>query len=103
ESFGLGGTMQNVKRIGVGIDFREKTEEVLHSAARLARSSGAAIDLIHILRPPPAYDRVLVKLGQAADIDRALGEARASLERLVKTSSALTGISAKAHVHVGVP
>lgn len=95
--------MAEVKRIGVGIDFREKTDEVLHSAARLARGTGAAIDLIHILRPPPAYDRVLVKLGQPPDVDRAVGEARDSLERMVATSPALTGIAAKAHVHVGLP
>lgn len=95
--------MRDLKRIGVGIDFREKTDEVLHSAARLARGTGAAIDLIHILRPPPAYDRVLVKLGQSADVDRAAAEARSSLERMVSTSPALTGIAAQAHVYVGVP
>lgn len=94
--------MRNAGRIGVGIDFREKTEVVLHSAARLARATGAAIDLIHVLQPPAAYDRVL-NLGQAPDVDRAVSEARTTLERMVATNVALTGIAAKAHVYVGLP
>jgi nucleotide-binding universal stress UspA family protein len=95
--------MHELSRIGVGIDFRDKTEMVLHSAARIARATGAAIDLIHVLQPPPVYDRVLVKLREVPDVDRAVAEAQASLDRLVATSVALTGIAANAHVYVGVP
>jgi nucleotide-binding universal stress UspA family protein len=92
--------MAGLSRIGVGIDFREKTDHVLDCAARLARASGAGIDLIHILRPPPAYDRVLVKVRDLPDIEQSVERARSSLGSLAKS---LQGIAATSHVAVGVP
>ncbi len=94
--------MHDLSRIGVGIDFREKTDEVLRSAARLARGSGAALDLIHVLRPPAAYDRVLVTVRQLPDINKALGEARATLEQLTTSATFMT-ISTAVHAYVGNP
>lgn len=92
--------MPNLSRIGVGVDFREKTDHVLECAARLARSSGAEVDLIHILRPPPAYDRVLVKVRDLPDIEQSLERARSSLASLARS---LKGVAATSHVGVGVP
>ncbi len=92
--------MNNMTRVGVGIDFRDKTDHVLKSAARLARSSGAELDLIHILRPPPAYDRVLVKVSGMPDIEQAIEKARQSLQVLGDT---MTDVKVASHVYLGVP
>ncbi len=92
--------MHKLSRIGVGIDFREKTDHVIESAARLARSSGAAVDLIHILRPPPIYDRVLVQVREMPDIDQALGRAREALRSLAATMS---GLEVAVHAQAGIP
>ncbi len=87
-------------RIGVGIDFRDRTAAVLRSAARLARSSGAEIDLIHVLRPPPVYDRVLVTVGRMPDVEQAIEEARHSLQVL---GDGMTDVEVASHVYLGVP
>ncbi len=92
--------MHKLTRIGVGIDFREKTDHVLLSAARLARSSGAEVDLVHVLRPPAVYDRVLVKAREMPDIDQALEQARAALRALAAT---MEGVVVATHASVGIP
>jgi nucleotide-binding universal stress UspA family protein len=94
--------MKRLNRIGVGIDFRDKTDHVLASAARLARSSGAELDLIHVLRPPPVYDRVLVRVRDLPDTEKALANARHSLE-LLAASPVARGVVSATHVWLGIP
>lgn len=94
--------MKNLKRIGVGIDFRDQTEHVVGAAARLARITGAGLDLIHVLRPPAVYERVLVKVRDLPDIEKSLANARHSLE-LLAASPAAQGLEVTTHAWLGVP
>lgn len=94
--------MKKFERVGVGIDFGDHGEKVLVSAASLARQSGAAIDLIHVLRPPPVYDRVLASVQSAPDLDAAASVAAERLDELAARAP-LAGLTVRSHVGVGRP
>lgn len=50
--------MRQLKRIIVGCDLTAGGEDVLHSAALLARRSGAALKLVHVVEPYSLYQRL---------------------------------------------
>lgn len=92
--------MDELKRIGVGIDFRDRTEHVVSCAARLARSSGAALDLIHVVPSPRLYDRV--RAGTSGpDLEAALASARDRMA--IAAGRATAGLDVHTDVSIGAP
>jgi len=92
--------MSQLRRVAVGVDFSEDTDRLTESAAVVARRSGAAIDLIHVLRAPPVYSKVLGQ--QRAPIEEAVVAAGRALEE-VAASSLLAGLTTTCHVKLGSP
>ncbi len=94
--------MNELKRVAVGIDFGTKTNWVLRSAVRLARRVDAAIDLIHVVRPPVKYTRILLGTRQMPDVDEITAAAREHLEALA-AAEPLAGLAVSCQVAIGAP
>lgn len=94
--------MADLTRICVGNDFTSGSGCANRSAATLARSHGAHLDLVHVVPPLPLYERVL-----SGDAGRPnLGSlSQRALERLQSTAAASTfaGLSVSCAVRTGVP
>jgi nucleotide-binding universal stress UspA family protein len=91
--------MQNLQRLCVGTNFSNEADLAVQSAVTLARSTGAHLDLVHVIHRPHLYERVLHRHA-AADGElknRALEHLRQS------TSAAFTGLSVDHHVRIGTP
>ncbi len=94
--------MSTVDRIGVGVVFDEHARDLINSAASLSGDSAAVLDLIHVLRPPAFYERVLPSAQQRPDIERAAEQARTHLEELAATKP-IAGTGYNCHVTLGNP
>jgi len=96
--------VKKVKRIGVGVELDGDAPSLAaQSAAALARRTGAALDLIHVVHLPPLYSHVLSPIQSQLD-DR--GEVvRRILEKLQALASAAEfgGLEVSCHAPVGTP
>lgn len=92
---------QGLRRILVASDFSEHSNHAQALAVSLARSSGASIDLLHVLEEAPEY-----AIRVAPEIAEFEAQARAqSMERLEAAGAELekTGLSVRTHLEKGYP
>lgn len=92
--------MRQLARIGVGTNFSSQAEHALTAAARLARATGAPLDLLHVVHRPPLYERMLHH--EQTLVDDLERQALAQLERLA-AAAPLAGLTVACHVRVGTP
>jgi nucleotide-binding universal stress UspA family protein len=95
--------MDRLSRICVGFHFTPQSDLALRSAATLARSFGAAIDVVTVVEPAPLYRRVLTP-GQSrlASVDDLVARCRDRLEDATRVAG-LEGLTVNRHVRVGRP
>lgn len=92
--------MRTLKRICVGTNFSPESDLALATAVALARTTGASIDLLHVVHRPPLYERmVLSERSLIADLER---EAANRLGQLA-ASPAFAGVPIAVQVRVGSP
>ena len=82
--------MWSPERILVGSDFSASANAALEVASALARRTGAAIDLIHVVPPSPGpatgYEIVDELLANRSDSNEACRRARIQLEKMAKAA-----------------
>lgn len=92
------------KRILVGTDFSETAKAVLRAAAALARRTGAALDLVHVLGDSSqtftGFEPLDALLLRKADADEIRAQARVQLESLAKS---VAPVAVKLHLVQGNP
>jgi nucleotide-binding universal stress UspA family protein len=96
--------VKKVKRIGVGVDLDgDDPSFAAQTAAALARRTGAALDLIHVVHLPPLYSQVL------SPIQSQVGDPGAVVRRILEKLQALAasplfaGLQVSCHAPVGTP
>jgi nucleotide-binding universal stress UspA family protein len=95
--------MHRLSRICVGFHFTPQSEVALRSAATLARSFGAAIDVMTVVEPAPLYRRVLPRSqSRLVSVDDLVARCRERLDDATG-AAALEGLSVNRHVRVGRP
>ena len=92
--------MQNLQRVCVGTNFTPEAELAVQSALTLARTTGAHVDLVHVIHRPALYERVLQRHPHSEEDLRAR-----ALEHLRQSTGgpAFAGIALAHHVRVGTP
>jgi nucleotide-binding universal stress UspA family protein len=92
--------MRKLSRLCIATNFSPESDHALTAGAALARSSGAHVDLVHVIHRPPLYERVLLKEQPlVADLER---QATEHLAR-VAAASPLAGLPVTCHARVGTP
>jgi nucleotide-binding universal stress UspA family protein len=75
----------------------------MQSAAMVARTLGASVDLVAVVERPPVYERLLTPLQFVlVDIDDLTRKAREHLDEATQASY-FAGLKVQVHVRVGVP
>src|SRR5215470_1299879 len=92
--------MQRLQRLCVGTNFSPESELAVRSAATLARTTGAHLDLIHVVQRPHLYERVLQR--HPAPSDDLLARAREHL-RQSTGGPPYAGVGIDHHVRIGAP
>jgi nucleotide-binding universal stress UspA family protein len=92
--------MRNLQRICVGTNFSPESDTAVHTAATLARASGARVDAIHVVHRPALYERVLHRHPHTDD--ELIAQASEHLQRSVG-GEAFRGITLAHHVRIGTP
>jgi nucleotide-binding universal stress UspA family protein len=92
--------MRNLQRLCAGTNFSPESELAVQSAAVLARSTGAHLDLVHVVHRPPLYERVLQRQHPTDDELRAR-----ALEHLRQSThgEVLAGLAVTHYVRIGTP
>jgi universal stress protein E len=95
--------MRHLSRICVGFHFTRQSELALRSAATLARTFGAVVDVVTVVEPAPLYRRVLTRRqSQLASVDDLVARWRERLADAIK-AAALEDLTVSPHVRVGRP
>lgn len=95
--------MRCLSRICVGFHFTPQSELALRSAATLARSFGAAIDVVTVVELVPLYRRVLTPIqSRLVSVDDLVVRCRERLEAVTQAAG-LEGLTVDRHVRVGRP
>jgi universal stress protein E len=92
--------MQNLRRLCVGTNFSPESDVAVMTGSTLARSTGAHLDLVHVIQRPHLYERVLQRHATAeADL------LKAATEHLRRTTTGpqFAGLSIDHHVRLGTP
>lgn len=92
---------EGIRRVLIAVDFSKHSDRALELAVSLARTSGASIDLLHVLEEAPEY-----AIRVSPEIAEFEARARAkSAERLESAGAALekTGLSVRTHLQKGYP
>jgi len=92
--------MQNLQRVCVGTNFSPEADLAVQSAVRLARATGARLDLLHVVHRPALYERVIHR--HAADEAELVARATEHL-RQSASGAPFAGLSVGHHVRVGAP
>lgn len=93
--------MAKLDRLCIGVNFSPASEAAIAAGGMLARASGAQVDLLTVVEPPPLYARVITPVqASLADVDRAVAEARDKLEAVGSRFAAHT---VSCEVRVGKP
>jgi nucleotide-binding universal stress UspA family protein len=92
--------MQNLQRICAGTNFTPESTVAVHSAATLARATGAHLDLVHVVHAPALYERVLQRTRPNDEELRA--RAAAHLQQSA-VGGPFEGLDIGHHVRIGTP
>lgn len=92
--------MHNLQRVCVGTNFSPAAELAVQSAAALARSLGARLELVHVVHRPSLYARVLHR--QSHGEDELVRRASEHVQQ-VAGEPVLAGLAVATHVRVGTP
>lgn len=93
--------MRKLDRLCIGVNFSDASEVAIAAGGVLARSSGAHVDLLAVVEPPPFYARIITPVqASLGDVDRAVAEARTKLEAV---SSRFAAHTVSCEVRVGSP
>jgi nucleotide-binding universal stress UspA family protein len=94
---------RKLERICAGTNFTPESEATMESAAMLARSLGASVDLVAVVERPPVYERLLTPLQSGmVDVDELTRRARERLDEVARAPY-FAGLQVQGHVRVGVP
>jgi universal stress protein E len=92
--------MQKLQRLCVGTNFSPEADLAVQSAATLARTTGAQLDLVHVVHRPALYERVLHRHPTS---DEELVARAGEHLRQVTTGPQFAGITLGHHVRIGTP
>ena len=94
--------MSIIDRIAIAVVLDEHSEDLLSSAAKLSGKQPVALELIHVLRPPALYERVISSAQRALDFDSAAEQVRSRLQELA-SAEPLAQHDVRCHVEIGNP
>src|SRR5262245_57037089 len=92
--------MQDLRRVCVGTNFSPESDLAMRSAVTLARTTGAHLDVIHIIQRPHLYERVLQRHPEPT---QEVLESGAAHLRQLTSGAGFAGLEISHHVRVGAP